>query len=252
VNYTLLMQGDSLPMVGVLQLLLNRFDAKLKVDGEFGLRTLAAVKAFQREQKLKPDGIVGKDTWGQLTDGVSLPIVDAIDVWDDTFYKQDATDIKNVGGIPLLIGGACNGLDQMVSQICNAASNVFLLRFHGHGGPGVASVASGHGELDPDMKEGSDIFDDPKVLLIMSRLRSIFGPYGCVEFIECETGRGRQGRTLLSHLAAGLGVPITAAVNDQPFGVGPSFRLYGPTVTVTPRGNLRGWCLTLPEFPKTC
>src|SRR5215468_8727224 len=172
-NYTLLMQGDSLPMVGVLQLLLNRFDANLKVDGEFGLRTLAAVKAFQREQHLKQDGIVGKDTWEELTDGVSLPIADAIDVWDDTFYKQDATDVRNVGGNPLVIGGACNGVEQMVSLICNAASDVFLLRFHGHGGPGVASVAFGHGELDPDMKERSDIFDDPRALLTMSRLRPI-------------------------------------------------------------------------------
>jgi len=38
----------------------------IKADGHFGLRTLEAVKKFQKSQKLKPDGIVGSRTWSAL------------------------------------------------------------------------------------------------------------------------------------------------------------------------------------------
>jgi hypothetical protein len=219
-NYTLLRPGDQLPMVGVLQLLLKRTGTSLAVDGNFGPITVAAVKSLQRHHGLLQDGIVGEKTWTKLTIGVSLPILDAVDVWDPTFQREDASFIRKVGGSPLLIGGACNGVQQIINDIRSLATNLFLLRFHGHGGLGVASVSTGHGELDPKMRERSDIWDDPQIMGIMGGLRSVFGPYGCVEFIECETGRGPKGRFLLSRLASQLGVPVTAAVNDQPFGRG--------------------------------
>ncbi len=38
----------------------------LKVDGIFGLKTDARVREFQRNQQLKPDGIVGRLTWSKL------------------------------------------------------------------------------------------------------------------------------------------------------------------------------------------
>lgn len=38
------------------------------VDGDFGSATLAAVKAFQRDNGLTVDGIVGKNTWAKLMD----------------------------------------------------------------------------------------------------------------------------------------------------------------------------------------
>lgn len=247
-NYTDLREGDHLPMVGVLQLLLNRTGASLVPDGVFGSRTLAAVKAFQRPRNLVPDGIAGEKTWGRLTAGVSLPILDSVDVWDPTFLKEDATYIRKAGGNPLLIGGMCNGVEQAVSLLAGSR-NVFLLRFHGHGAPGVASVSTGHGELDPNLKERGDISTNPVILGFLSRLRPIFGPYGCVEFIECQTGGGRDGVRLLTQLAAKLGVPVIGAVQDQPFGRLWSFRLSGPTVTVLPGGaSLAQWCKSLPAF----
>ncbi|MEM9147508.1 MAG: peptidoglycan-binding domain-containing protein [Pseudomonadota bacterium] len=54
-----------------LQTRLNKAGAKpkLKVDGFFGEKTKAVVKAFQKKNKLKPDGIAGVDTMMVLTGG---------------------------------------------------------------------------------------------------------------------------------------------------------------------------------------
>jgi Putative peptidoglycan binding domain len=244
-NYTDLRKGDHLPMVGVLQHLLNRTGASLATDGVFGVKTEAAVRAFQRPRGLVSDGIVGDKTWARLTAGVTLPIVDSVDVTDPTFLKQDAGDIQRAGGYPLLVGGMCNGLEQTVSLLAGYRS-VFLLRLHGHGTAGYASVTSGE---EMDLTERSSIFSDRRVMSVLGRLRSVFGPYGSVEFIECSTGRGHLGRRLLSELAATLGVPVTAATVDQPFGRLWSFRLFGPTVTEIPGGmSLEAWCRFLPTF----
>jgi hypothetical protein len=36
------------------------------IDGKVGARTVAAIKAFQAKEGLKPDGIVGQATWARL------------------------------------------------------------------------------------------------------------------------------------------------------------------------------------------
>ncbi len=61
------MNSDS---VGALQTALNdRLGIKLDTDGDFGPKTVDAVKKFQRSQGLKADGIVGKDTREALLAG---------------------------------------------------------------------------------------------------------------------------------------------------------------------------------------
>lgn len=40
--------------------------AEKDVDGEFGPKTEAAVKAYQKKHKLKVDGRVGRQTWGKM------------------------------------------------------------------------------------------------------------------------------------------------------------------------------------------
>jgi hypothetical protein len=58
----LLTQGDRGPEVAQLQTRLNAFGAGLKVDGDFGTGTRAAVMVFQRSKGLTADGVVGAAT----------------------------------------------------------------------------------------------------------------------------------------------------------------------------------------------
>lgn len=53
--------------VKVLQWLLNQAGYNAgEVDGIFGKKTIAAVKAFQTAKGLAVDGIVGYDTWSAI------------------------------------------------------------------------------------------------------------------------------------------------------------------------------------------
>lgn len=66
----LLKPGSSGPAVQELKKLLNQLlrpSAGLTVDNDsFGKNTFTAVERFQREQRLKVDGLVGPDTWKAL------------------------------------------------------------------------------------------------------------------------------------------------------------------------------------------
>jgi hypothetical protein len=251
-SYTLLRQGDNLPTVGVLQKLLNRAGASLTADGAFGPLTKAAVQNFQRPRGLSADGVVGENTWPRVSANANLPIIDCIDVFDPSLSRLEERDIRRVGGNPIVIGGMCNGVEHAVTDILRHGRNVFLLRFHGHGARGVAGISTGHGDLDPNMIHRADIALQNLAELrpVLSRLRSVFGPYGCVQFMHCETGGGPNGRQMLRRIADLLGVPVSAGVNTQFGGGTKTFRFEGPTHTAVPGGGaLSTWCRALPDFP---
>jgi peptidoglycan hydrolase-like protein with peptidoglycan-binding domain len=54
------------PTVALLQELLQAHGFTLRVDGDFGWRTEALVKQFQRQHRLRIDGVVGPETWSAL------------------------------------------------------------------------------------------------------------------------------------------------------------------------------------------
>ena len=67
VEVTVLKQGAKGSPVRKLQILLNGLGHSCgTVDGSFGSKTLSAVKAFQKANKLTVDGSVGPATWGKL------------------------------------------------------------------------------------------------------------------------------------------------------------------------------------------
>lgn len=64
--YPVLKKGSKGTMVKELQQRLKIRGYDLACDGVFGNKTLEAVRAFQAENGLEADGIVGKNTWGKL------------------------------------------------------------------------------------------------------------------------------------------------------------------------------------------
>ena len=64
--WPLLSQGDQAHPVPSLQYLLRARGHSITVDGIFGPRTDAAVRAFQQSRGLAVDGIVGPNTWTAL------------------------------------------------------------------------------------------------------------------------------------------------------------------------------------------
>lgn len=78
----ILRKGNSGSDVQNLQDLLNGLGYKCgTADGIFGSKTQAAVKAFQQDNGLVPDGVVGMDTWSKLLDDVGnypIPLYTAI------------------------------------------------------------------------------------------------------------------------------------------------------------------------------
>lgn len=65
-----LRKGDKSPdgWVEFLQNLLNTHGQKVSVDGSFGAKTEAAVRAFQKQAGIQVDGTVGNQTWAALRD----------------------------------------------------------------------------------------------------------------------------------------------------------------------------------------
>lgn len=58
--------GTTGATVRLAQTKLNSHGARLVVDGVFGKKTLAAVRAFQAAQMIRADGVVGPVTWSRL------------------------------------------------------------------------------------------------------------------------------------------------------------------------------------------
>ena len=65
-SYSTLRIGSVGNEVMLLQFILERYGYPLDVDGRFGTNTRNAVLAFQQENGLTPDGIVGPNTWRTL------------------------------------------------------------------------------------------------------------------------------------------------------------------------------------------
>lgn len=72
ITMTMLGKGDEGEQVKTVQRILFAMGYDLGsygVDGDFGGKTDAAVRAFQKKHKLDVDGIVGNDTWNKLLKG---------------------------------------------------------------------------------------------------------------------------------------------------------------------------------------
>lgn len=246
-EFVWLRKGDKLPAVAVAQVLLNRTGASLTVDGDFGTRTHKAVREFQSPRSLAVDGVVGRQSWPRLVANEQLPIIDCIDVFDNSLFNMEVQDIRKAGGNPILIGGMCNGIEQAVQEVQSAVQSAFLVRFHGHGAPGAAGASDGHGAIE----DHSTFRNDAATRLVLNKLRGSFGRCGCIQFMHCNTAQGRMGREFLQMVAVTTGVPASAGVQTQYAGsLRKTLRFEGSTRTFCP-GNvdLKAWGRGLPILP---
>jgi peptidoglycan hydrolase-like protein with peptidoglycan-binding domain len=254
----LIRHGDHDPKVVAVQILLNRHGpGRLKVDGRFGDRTYEAVVHFQRVKRLKPDGVVGPDTWDMLTKGERLCVVDSVDITDPDLEALEASDLKRAGSWPLLSRGMTNSIPSILEGIRQHADlfgPIVLLRFHGHAAPGKMATSMGDwtiknekGQitqyLDPDAeKSGLTLRTVNELACKFWALNKYFVDFGSVELMGCNAGQGIAGSQLLHALADNVGVPVSAGPATQYGGGACTFRIEGPIRTAFPGGgNLRSW-----------
>ncbi|MEJ6708892.1 MAG: peptidoglycan-binding domain-containing protein [Amylibacter sp.] len=249
-EFVWLKRGDKLPAAAIAQMLINRTGASLTVDGDYGSATKAAVKQFQSAHSLSSDGVIGRNTWSSLVHQETLPICDSVDVFDPDLITSEQRFLTNVGGNPIITGGMSNGTEQVIMSITARHSQLFMARFHGHGNKGVAGASFGHGATPGAWSSRAAFVDDASTRSLMSRLGRSMGPYGCIQFMHCQTGGGRDGRQFLQMVADAAGVPATAAIHDQYAStLKETVRYEGATRTCCPSGvSIRNWAMRLPEF----
>ena len=88
-------RGSEGQPVRSLQYLLRARGRAVAVDGDFGPRTDAAVRAFQRSRRLAVDGVVGPATWRAL-----LVTVRRGSTGDAVRAVQDQFQFRNLSGDP--------------------------------------------------------------------------------------------------------------------------------------------------------
>lgn len=114
--WPLVRKGDSQHPVRTLQHLLRARKHNVAVDGDFGPKTDAAVRAFQKKSKLSVDGVVGPNTWAALIVNVKLG-----STGDAVRGVQEEFQFRNLSGDP------ANGpqIDGIFGPITDAAVRAF-------------------------------------------------------------------------------------------------------------------------------
>lgn len=246
-NFTWLQKGDNMPASAVAQLLLNKAGAALTVDGYFGSRTKSAVWQFQDGTPgLSRDGVIGQNTWTALMKYKQLQIVDFVDVTDDAMLSQEVAPLEAIGAKPIYYRSSGVGVNRAVNDIAHRMNDTFLLRMHGHGAPGIAGISDGEHAGGSDHSFGLNW----ETANQMRKLFGLFGPYGCMQFMHCQTGRGHDGDQFLKWMSEATGVPASAAIRDQFSGTLKKLvRFEGTFRTRYPGGvSLKQWAASLPPM----
>jgi len=242
------------PRVTLLQILLKD-EHKLRVDGSFGAKTLAAVKRFQSSHGEFPGGIPTATTWKNLLEGTGLAVVSSIDAGDPELAKADRAVLEAFGDKPIMLGAMCNGLGQLVAEVKSRSMGLSLaaLRLDGHGNFGrwltlsvgeVADLSKANPKEYRAITKEYFSYIDPthfaRIAPLLNQLTAKFAPFGFAEHHGCSLGKRPDTRKMLAKLADLWGVPISVGTGLQSFGVIADFE--GRVVTVFPRGmNLRTW-----------
>jgi len=257
--------GEHSPRVTLLQILLNSHaftgvdGRRLTVDGAYGRNTRAAVGAAGK--MIGVGDLSGSAATPALIQrllaDVDLSVITSVDLGDPQL-QDDVDQFRRNFDDPILLGGMCNGLAQMVLAVQSRArpGRVAALRLDGHGNLGEWLTVSVGNVVD--LREGNRAaqqeyaaiarevysyisaknFD--KVNGMILPLSRIFAPFGFAEHLGCTLGARPQTRAMLGKLATLWGVPIRVGILTQP--IGSVMDIHGPAFTAFPRGhNLTIW-----------
>jgi hypothetical protein len=175
---------------------------------------------------------------------MTIDVIDATNPSDDIEIKT----LRSTGINPIVIYGTSGAVEQVTNDIIQRAARlgtIELLRFHGHGIPGVMSIGCG-GVGSPDDHNGLSVWGlrpwshSQTISTGLLRLKPYFGSRGRVELHGCSTGMGHIGQTLLLRLSSLWGVPVSAGTETQTGGCGQvQFTFEGPVTTARPDGSLQ-------------
>jgi hypothetical protein len=254
-------RNDRSPRVAALQVLLNRFGAgtpNLKVDGIFMNQTALALSRYKKDVMGQSTGTSADHAdpavWHHLMGRAHVQTVDAVDI-TDVNYLRTVMPWLSRHGAPVTLGGMSNGLAQVIGDVVRRANgnNIMLVRFHGHGGPGLQSIAHGTRKIAGKMDYNEELTvlnatTLQKLLGVVSQLASAMCSFGFVELHGCRVGKGPHGPGLVASLADCWKVPVSAGIPfaksgyDKVAGSAVTFDLEGPIETAFPgRGNLASW-----------
>ena len=143
-----LRQGDSGTAVFTLQRQLNRitkdypFLGKLTVDGVFGSRMAATVRAFQKQFNLTADGMVGRQTWYKIS-YIYVSVKDLAELTSEGEVSSGTLSDGTWGGTVLRTGSTGSAVEQLqfwLNTLAQYESSIPSLTVDGVYGSGTASA----------------------------------------------------------------------------------------------------------------
>lgn len=166
-------------------------------------------------------------------------IIDVVDATEASDWHEVET-IRDAGGKPIVIRGMCGAVEQVVHDIIVRAAlphQIKLLRFHGHGAPGMMNLAAGK-EAMFEHHSGISAGNLDSTAGPLGRLQPYFARRSRVELHGCNVASGPNGQTLLRNLSKIWGVPVSAGTKSQLGGKGNQFVFEGSVHTAMPNGNM--------------
>ena len=143
-----LRQGDSGTAVFTLQRQLNRitkdypFLGKLTVDGVFGAKMTATVRAFQKQFNLTADGMVGRQTWYKIS-YIYVSVKDLAELTSEGEVSSGTLSDGTWGGTVLRTGSTGSAVEQLqfwLNTLAQYESSIPSLTVDGVYGTGTANA----------------------------------------------------------------------------------------------------------------
>ncbi len=141
-------KGDSGTAVFTLQRQLNRitkdypFLGKLTVDGVFGAKMTATVRAFQKQFNLTADGVVGRQTWYKIS-YIYVSVKDLAELTSEGEVSSGTLSDGTWGGTVLRTGSTGSAVEQLqfwLNTLAQYESSIPSLTVDGVYGTGTANA----------------------------------------------------------------------------------------------------------------